>query len=555
MRRERATRAGSSEVSLGGTPIALLGAIFLLGAWLRLDQFLLQVLTDDEWHAVHQVSWNSPQNFLLSFGVADYSIPLTLLYWFEAKTIGLSEVGMRWPMMAASLSVLVLFPLWVQRRFGWSIAVTFALLLAISPLLINYSRNARPYGLTLLLGFAAHFFYWRYWTGKTRQALNAFLYGACAGLSAWLHLLTLPFVVAPLVLTAGSVAHDGYDRSVVKRWLLVGIPVLLFIAALVVPPIVADLPALANKSGSDSPNLDTWAGLGHLWLGTASSAAVVVCLALGLLGAKTIWQDGQLIRSVILGLGLSLVLIYLAKPAWIHNPLTFGRYLLPGIVILLLAVAAGVSRVRDWLASYISDRLASVALLFPPLLLLAATPIAETMAYPNSYSLHSTFQFDYRKVRGDIRETMARNIPLSPWWATLAKESPGSLTIAAAPYEYFSPRWDAPRWEATSRQRVIPGYLTGLCVTRRDGEPPDDERFAFRNAVHLNNGGLLKTRRIDFVVFQKPYIRVGDKTAVGLETRHCLDQLAARLGGPVFEDDMISVFRPQFAGAASIDDQ
>lgn len=58
---------------------------------------------------------------------------------------------MRWPMMLASLLTLILFPVWVSRHLGWRVALVFALLLAISPLLSNYSRNARPYALDCIV--------------------------------------------------------------------------------------------------------------------------------------------------------------------------------------------------------------------------------------------------------------------------------------------------------------------------------------------------------------------------------------------------------------------
>jgi 4-amino-4-deoxy-L-arabinose transferase-like glycosyltransferase len=82
---------------------------------------------------------------------SDYSIPLTFLYWIEARVFGLSEPRMRWPMMLASLLTLILFPVWVSRHLGWRVALVFALLLAISPLLSNYSRNARPYVLDCIV--------------------------------------------------------------------------------------------------------------------------------------------------------------------------------------------------------------------------------------------------------------------------------------------------------------------------------------------------------------------------------------------------------------------
>ena len=132
------------------------GVAMWLGAWLRLDQFLDQTLIDDEWHAVHQIMLSSPSRFMLSFGHADYSIPLTLLYWVQAQWFGLSEFGMRLPMMMAGLATVALFPLALRKELGDRTVIAFAFLLACSPVLIAFSRMARPYALTLLFSFCAY---------------------------------------------------------------------------------------------------------------------------------------------------------------------------------------------------------------------------------------------------------------------------------------------------------------------------------------------------------------------------------------------------------------
>src|SRR5258708_7950513 len=132
------------------------------GVWLRLDQLASQLLLDDEWHAVYRVVHDAPGAVWLDFGHSDSSIPLTLLYLLEANVTGLSELGMRLPMLGAGLATLVLFPWYAARRVGHAEAVLFAAFLAISPLLYFFSRTARPYALTLLLVWVAHVAFRRY---------------------------------------------------------------------------------------------------------------------------------------------------------------------------------------------------------------------------------------------------------------------------------------------------------------------------------------------------------------------------------------------------------
>ena len=91
--------------------------ILIAGSYFRLDQYMGQVLLDDEWHAVHQLlSGKTPSDLFLTLGFADYSIPLGILYWFESEWFGLSEFGMRWPMMLAGLAAMLMFPAYVWKK-------------------------------------------------------------------------------------------------------------------------------------------------------------------------------------------------------------------------------------------------------------------------------------------------------------------------------------------------------------------------------------------------------------------------------------------------------
>ena len=68
-----------------------LGAAVLIGAWLRLDQVAMQVLIDDEWHAVRMLIGADAKTIATHFGFADYCIPLTLYYRWLYDHGALSE--------------------------------------------------------------------------------------------------------------------------------------------------------------------------------------------------------------------------------------------------------------------------------------------------------------------------------------------------------------------------------------------------------------------------------------------------------------------------------
>ena len=107
--------------------------LVVIGSYLRLDQFTLQVLLDDEWHVIHQLLYKTPLELYQTFGEADFSIPLALLYWLELKLFGLSELAMRWPMMLAGISALIIFPFYTRNYIDDKATLVFLFLLAISP--------------------------------------------------------------------------------------------------------------------------------------------------------------------------------------------------------------------------------------------------------------------------------------------------------------------------------------------------------------------------------------------------------------------------------------
>lgn len=528
--------------------LAALLAAAIVGAWLRLDQIGVQVLIDDEWHAVHQVLHRTPWMMLLDFGIADYSIPLGILDWHLAHGWGLSEIAMRVPMLVCGIVTLVVLPLYVAPRLGRATAAVLALLVAISPLLVVYSRMARPYAITLLLGWIAHAAFQRYHATKEGKHGAALAYGFAATLVAWLHPVAALFVLAPLLwaLFQLRLALPAERRSRFIRVVRVAVPTGIAVAVLVLPPLVAHPESLAIKSGIDLPGVATLTGVWYAWLGTPSTAVVTACLVLAVIGAPSVWRALPEVRTGALGIALTLAAIALTRPMWSQNAVTLARYLLPFLTMLLLCVAAGTVRIATRIArpATASRRAFATAFaLLPVAALVATTPLAPMLRHPNAQTNHLMHYFDFRAERNPYFPRFEL-IPLSPFWASLATRPPGSVRVAAAPFYFESFNWDAPRWERISRQTVLPGYLTGLCVDRRWGEVPPGPTFRFRNAVHLADDGSLARRGINYVVWQKPYVQTdgGHRVAIGEDTAHCEAPLRARFGPPAFEDSAIIVF-------------
>lgn len=524
-----------------------LAAAVAFGTWLRCQQWADQVLIDDEWHLIHRLVLASPREMFFDFGYADYGIPLGLFYAALARVTSLSEGLLRLPMLVAGVATLAVLPAFVVRRVGLATVTIFAWLLAISPLLILYSRLARPYALVLLLVWCAVFALDR-WVARER---GGFLAGGAivlaSALAMWLHLPAGCFVAAAFALAALRVG----DRSAAAARRLVGIALATAVvtASLVIPPLVAHPQAMALKSGVDAPTLDTLVGLWFAWMGTGSSWVAGLAAVLAAVGSWRLLRDVVEMRALALGALLALLLVVVTRPASSHYGIVLARYLLPALPLVLLAAASGAMLGVRWAARHaprVAPAAAGVGGALALGLLVATSPVREWWERPNRHALHMQYYFDFRADRNPYGPHLAA-IPDSPYWRSLARYPRDSLRIAVAPFQFESFEWNAPAWERASGQVVLPAYLSGLCVDWRWGEVPAGPQFAFRNAVRLADAHDVAAKAIDFVAWQKPYRRGTD--LVGEATQQCEAALRERFGAPVYEDAALVVFPAQLTAS------
>jgi hypothetical protein len=170
-----ATHAAAPAPRIRAWDVLLVGA-FLVGAALRAWQIDIQILIDDEWHAVHKLLRSGPVDIVTHLGYADYSIPLTLYFQALYRTIGLSEWGMHLPSLLAGIGLLLVGPRLLARSFARPTQAIWTTLVAISPLLVYHSKIARPYALTSLLTFVAIIAFRAWWID--RRSRDALLYAA-----------------------------------------------------------------------------------------------------------------------------------------------------------------------------------------------------------------------------------------------------------------------------------------------------------------------------------------------------------------------------------------
>lgn len=521
---------------------AAFGLIALLAAGLRLQQLSIQWLMDDEWHALHKLLGGAGYaDIASSFGSADYSIPLALLYRLLLDTVGLSEWLMRLPSLVAGLVFVALAIYWLWRRAPATAVVAFGFLLAVSPMLVNYSRVARPYMPGLLLATLALLALERF--EQTRRLRFAMGYLLTAWLAGYLHALLAPFVLAPLAWLA---LRNGWRRGLQDCVPLLALGALTTAALLVsiLPPLLADTAAIASKAGRNLPNLATLWGLLHAWLGTSSQAVVLVGLLLA--GVGCVGLNGRLgTLPAMWGCGLLAIALAVAvlQPVWIQHPLTLARYLLPGLPALLLLMALGISR--------LVDRLPRPGSFVALLVLLAATcigqPHVELLQRPNNFTLHSYHQFDYRPEQNPARRVLGPQVMPSAFWERLAGLPPGSQRLAITGNAGFESIFNLqPFLQPLHRQTLLNLQTGSVCGPRRHGEATREQGVWLRNAVDATTEAL-REARVDWVVFDRGADRRLRRAISMQPDPHyvdaCIATMEAALGRPDYVDNEIVAFR------------
>jgi len=519
-----------------------LGLCWLVaGAWLRYYQLDLQILVEDEWHAVHKILRSGFVEIYQSFGRSDHSIPLTIYDRWLMVHGGLTEWTMRMPMFVSGIALLAVAPLMIRRDADGATRALWVGLLAVSPLLVYFSKIARPYSITVLAVFIAVMAVRRWWRDGGVGSAAAYVSGA--GAAAWLHPVTLGFTLLPLayfgVVSLRAVRHD---RRPLLRLAGITMALLLPLAATVGPPLYHDWDAMAVKTGQHAITVDSVYRTALMLAGTASPVVLLAVAALGAYGAIVLWRrDREPVRFFALLIAGYWVLLALSGATWIQHPLVQARYLLIVLPFLLFATASGaiaLARASRWAAA------APVAVVALPLALLALGPLPSSFYYPNQFLGHDRFQYDYDEAKNPY-VTDAPTETFSAFYEGLAKLPPASVTLIETPWNLESQFNPLPFYQQRHRQLIKVGMVNGVCGARSFGEYPESERgLRMRHVAHLS--ALLRGKRYGadyLVVHRTPWtIAPGAPPTQWPDIDACLPLIRAQLGAPSFSDDQIAVF-------------
>ncbi len=534
--------------------LATLTLAVAVGAWLRWYQLRIQVLVDDEWHAVHKVLNSDAWGIATTFGFADHSIPLTLYYRFLALHGGLTEWVMHLPMLIAGVALLVLAGLSLRRETTATVRATWVALLAISPLLVYQSKTARPYALTSLFAFIAIVAFRKWWQKDGPQWTPAVAYVIATFLAGWLHPITLPFTLLPFgyygvraVVGARRAPESAPLGPSLLRLSLLGVATALPLAAALAPPLLNDWIRFSAKAGSDAVTPESIYRTLLMLFGIAQPALLVLLGALTVLG---IYRLGQRDRDLVAYLGTVMlgaaIAIAAARPQWIHHPGVLARYLLPALPFLLLFLAQGVVACLEPLGRPIGQ---TSTVVIAAALLWWAGPMPDYLYRPNQFMGHLRFQYDYDPAHNPYVLEVPRD-PVPDFYRQLAQKPPRTLTLIEAPWRLESNFNPHPWYQEIHRQYVKIGLTTPVCGVREFGEYPATVRaFRFDQFAHLSEILAGKSYGADYLVMHLlPWKTPPEAEVEWPDVQACLPAIEAKLGTPVYRDGQIVVFALKRSG-------
>lgn len=509
----------------------------LVAAALRGWNLPAQILTGDEWHAIQG---NQISGYWAIWGWAR----------ILGATLGLSELGLRLPLVVCGVVSVVALPCLLRRHIGTAASCLLAGLLAIAPFHVLYSRHLRPYALVGDLALLAVLLAQAWWRRPTRRRLLAYL--GCVFAIGCLQYVALPFALAPIpwfLARRWRAEPGGPSKSQLWRQALAaGVTTAVALSPLLVRS------ELNRFLGRDFPDFIWFAETFRIFAGTSSDPVCYLLLAFCLVGLLRLsgrhprWTAGLLCAAT-----LQLGFVLASAPYGSSDPVILGRYLIPLLPLQLICLAVGLScalrrllRALRWRPARAALRVLAWAALLAALVWQG--PLPATLERPNSWVAEQLMLRMQRRLQQYARSVA----PLSPVYRHFAAQPPGSLTVVETPFAVT--RNALPFYQAAHRQHNLIGLLDGLIPeSSMTGRlPPCYRDNALRNFVQLARPDEVRAAGADYIVmhwnlraeqeWRAPDVVERRYAAVYGRLPVVYEHLQTHFGAPVYSDSQLVVF-------------
>ena len=441
-----------------------LAALTLLAAVLRLSTLDLQSFWGDEAftpvHVLHPSLWAT----LRGIARTENTPPLWyVLAWADSRVLGTGEVALRLPSALAGIATVPVAWAIGRELAGRRAAAVCAALVAVNPLFVWYSQEARAYGLFVFTAALAMLCFLRAQSEPTRGRMAAF------ALTGSLALLSHYFAVFPLIPMVLWLVWERRTRAPAMP----AIAALTLVGAALVPLILA-------QSGH---HLTQWIGE---WALSSRLQAIPQDYLTGYSGQPLGHKIELLVALPILaGLGLGLWRM-LERPQFLRSALVPLSIACCGVLIPILLVAFG--------ADYLAPRNLVAAMI--PLTALIAVVVVWPGTGRAGSAIAATIALAFLAISVDV--------DLSPHlqrenWRGLARDlahGSGERAITtlhgfgSSPIEYFLPGFHVLRKGSSVVLNEIDE--AGNEAVRASAPPPPAP--GFRLLARVNIDGLIAYR-------------------------------------------------------------
>lgn len=383
--------------------------VIVLGGYLRFWHLSSQALLDDEWHALNFVLNRSFTDVLIQQGLGANSIPVNIYSWLILHSTGWSEPLLRIPSIVSGIAALIVIPLLVHRIWGNSVACITAALLAVSPVVIFYSRITRPYAPAMFLATVSILliFSWLN-TAKRRDLLLSVI---CGSLAIYYHLYAvipvgIPFVVA--LVAAILPKRSGFGLKEIhekplQHILQAAAVMIVIVGLLVVVPNVLNPWWSEGIHNVDHANRQTAITVLSLISGTNNGILMVLTLGLLLTGFARLIVHARIAGSaIILSFVIFALIMSITTQDGAHAGIQVARYGITFFPLAFITIAVALAWIGDLLrAKFIflqSKHPLSLVAAVVWIPFLAASPLWTTYSSPNNFTSHSAYQFRYEPI-------------------------------------------------------------------------------------------------------------------------------------------------------------
>jgi hypothetical protein len=464
-----------------------LAALTVLAAALRLSTLDLQSFWYDEAftpvHVLHPSLWATLRGVVHT----ENSPPLWyLIAWADSRVLGTGEVALRLPSALAGIATVPLAWAIGRELAGRRAALLCAALVAVNPLFVWYSQEARAYGLFVLMAALAMLCFLRAEREPTKGRLAAF---ALSGALALLTHYFAVFLLAPMVLWLAF--GPGDRRAGTRRAALPAIGALALVG-------LALLPLISAQGGHGTQ----WIGR---WPLSERLQAIPQYYLTGYSGAP-LGHGVELLLAlpILAGVGLGLWRMFERRPAsraqaGMRDP--EAERAKRGALIALVIAACGLL-IPIVLVAFGADYLAprNLVAAMIPLTALIAVLLASPSSAPAAVALAATIALAFvaisldvdlspRLQRGNWRE-LARALRGAP-----ADRAVTTVELGAAPLEYYLPGLHNLRPDSSVTVTEIDE--TGYSPLRASAADPPAPGFSLRERLDID--GLIVYRFVSAV--------------------------------------------------------